>query len=72
MTRRLLATLALLAMFIIPATAKAQASKDPIADSMPPPAAAEDNSGSSLYGYLAFGALGGVGIMILCRSSRRS
>ncbi len=73
MTRRLLASIALLIMFAIPVSVEAQqASKDPIADAMPPPAPADDDSGSPLYGYLAFGAMAGVGIMVLCRSSRRS
>ena len=72
MTRRLLAIFALLAVMALPISVEAQASKDPVADAMPAPPPAEDNSGSPLYGYLAFGALAGVGVMVLCRSSRRS
>ena len=72
MIRRLLAVFALLVACAVPASVEAQGSKDPVADSMPPAPPGEDNSGSSIYGYLAFGALAGLSIMLLCKSSRRS
>ena len=64
MIRRLLAATALLAALATPATSYAQGDE-------PVPVAGED-AGSPIWGYLAFGALGGLALMILCKSSRRS
>ena len=72
MIRRLLAVIAMIGAMSASATALAQASKDPVADSMPAPPPAEGSGGSPIYGYLAFGALGGLTLAIICRSSRRS
>jgi hypothetical protein len=63
MIRRLFAATALLAALAAPATLHAQEA---------PTVVAEESVGNPLWGYLAFGALAGLGLMILCRSSRRT
>ena len=65
MIRRLFAATVLLAALAAPATLLAQA-EAPIV------AGADEGGGSPIWGYLAFGALGGLALMILCRSSRRT
>jgi len=67
MTRRLLAILALFAALTLPMSVQAQPETPPAAQ---PPV--DENGGSPIYGYLAFAALGGLSLMILCRSSRRT
>jgi len=63
MIRRLLAPVCLFGALLAPATLLAQEEVAPVA---------EDSGGSPIYGYLAFGALGGLTLAIICRSSRRS
>lgn len=65
MIRRLFAATVLLAALAAPATVLAQAEA-------PAAAASDEGGGSPIWGYLAFGALGGLALMILCRSSRRT
>ena len=66
MIRRLFAATVLLAALAAPATVLAQAEAPAAA------AAADEGGGSPIWGYLAFGALGGLALMILCKSSRRT
>lgn len=63
MIRRLFGIAALTLMLGVPMSALAQETT---------PAAGAESSGSPIYGYLAFAALGGLTLAILCRSSRRS
>ncbi len=65
MIRRLFAATVLLAALAAPATVLAQA-EAPVAP------ASDEGGGSPIWGYLAFGALGGLALMILCKSSRRT
>lgn len=68
MIRRLvLATAMVGVLFVSPA---ALAQKDD--GGAPAPPAEATSSGDPLYGYLAFGALAGLFLFNLCRSSRRS
>ena len=66
MIRRLLAIVVLFVALAVPMTLQAQ----PEAPVATPPV--DENGGSPIYGYLAFAALGGLSLMILCRSSRRT
>ena len=70
MTRRWLATFALLIGLSCPAFS--QVPKDPIAAAAPPPAAEEAEEGDPLYGYLAFTFLTGIALFAVCKSARRS
>ena len=70
MTRRLLSILVVFAALILPMTVNAQTETPP--PPTPPAAPPDENGGSAIYGYLAFAALGGLSLMVLCRSSRRT
>lgn len=62
MIRRMLAPFAAAGALLTPALALAQ-------EATP---AADEGGGSPIYGYLAFAALAGIFLMVLCKSSRRS
>ena len=66
MIRRLFAATVLLAALAAPATVLAQAEAPVVA------AASDEGGCSPIWGYLAFGALVGLALMILFRSSRRT
>ncbi len=73
MIRRLLTAFALVVATcgLSTSPAHAQASKDPIAGSVPPPPPVE-GEGDPLYGYLGTAVFAVIVIMAVCKSSRRS